>query len=481
LNNIYLDNKASEFQLLICFIFFMIVANVATLVFVVPDPELSLRHQELYKFLITLTLPFEFLTLFLALFTKFSRRVLVWTHFIAVYVAGCYGFFMTGGVFGPFSSFHLAFLLLTVAFFSPLISILFGISSFVAIVLCLFLTETQLFLPYVVGNEIIMTEQVIFFAILQMTTVIAVLIIISNIRESWSENEKLTSSLIKANEDLSSENELVEKKVQERTKELEIKARELLRAKNMADEAAQLKSNILANMSHEIRTPLTSIIGTADLLKETSDGENRELVDMIFKGGERLMDTLNSVLDLAQLEGRSAKLDVKATNLLDELRTVVEFFISSARSKGIGLTLEAASEGVFVANVDKAAFNRVIQNILGNAIKFTKKGKVEVSIWEEYSQVLLSISDTGIGMSEEFLPKLFDQFSQESMGESRVFEGNGLGMALTKPLVEMMKGTISVTSTLGKGSRFIVSFPSTSNSPNENLPSRGKDVTIDSV
>ena len=229
--------------------------------------------------------------------------------------------------------------------------------------------------------------------------------------------------------------------------------------REIAAEMMRLKSAFLSNMSHEIRTPLTSIIGFADILGEQVDDANREFTQLIEESAQRLMGTLGAVLDLAQLEGHSLEIKLEPTDLIAHTKALVASYAELAEEKGLTLEVDAGPEisaGVFV---DQSAQDRVMHNLVSNAIKFTRKGKVVVGIQADQEKVILKVEDTGIGIGKEFLPHIFDEFQQESKGIARIFQGSGLGLAITKRLVELMGGTIQVESKKGKGTTFTVTYP----------------------
>lgn len=228
-------------------------------------------------------------------------------------------------------------------------------------------------------------------------------------------------------------------------------------AKQEAEELASLKTAFLANMSHEIRTPLTGIIGFASVLTNEVSAEQQELTHLIELNGQRLLQTLNSVLDLSMLESGTLHIDPQPIDLADEIQQKVALLSPLAEKKGLGLTAHAPSEPIGVL-LDVGCFNRVLDNIIGNALKFTEEGHVRVTAQADDSHVTIEIADTGVGISEGFLPYLFDEFRQENMGLTRNHEGSGLGLAITKRLVDLMDGTIHVKSVLGEGTQVTLTF-----------------------
>jgi PAS domain S-box-containing protein len=250
---------------------------------------------------------------------------------------------------------------------------------------------------------------------------------------------------------------------------------ELVEAKEKAEEMARLKSAFLANMSHEIRTPLTAILGFADVLAREVTGEHREFAELIQEGGQRLSETLNSVLDLARLEAGGFKPLLETIDTSEAVRSVTGVFDSLALKKNVVLKATLPAEPTTV-RADRGALSRVLQNLIGNAIKFTDHGSVTVKIAAEHPHVRIDVIDTGTGIDSEFLPHLFVEFKQESTGLARSHEGSGLGLTITKRLVDLMDGSIEVESKKGEGSRFTVRLPMSEVSQEEKTEIVGVDL-----
>jgi PAS domain S-box-containing protein len=231
------------------------------------------------------------------------------------------------------------------------------------------------------------------------------------------------------------------------------------RGRAAAEEMARLKSSFLANMSHEIRTPLTAVLGYADLLSEEVSPEQRELVDLITRGGHRLLDTLNSVLDLSRLEADGVHPHLAPLDLGAEVAQSLRMLAPLAEQRGLSLSLTA--EPNVTAALDGACLARIVTNLVGNAIKFTEEGGVQVTVAADGPEARLVVADTGIGIPRNFLPYLFDEFRQETTGQARSHEGSGLGLAITERLVRIMGGRIEVQSRRPGGSTFTVTFPAT--------------------
>ncbi|CAN5468554.1 hypothetical protein BH23BAC4_BH23BAC4_13690 [soil metagenome] len=240
--------------------------------------------------------------------------------------------------------------------------------------------------------------------------------------------------------------------------EAEVARLEAEQAQEQAEEMARLKSAFLANMSHEIRTPLTGILGFASLLAEEVSNEHLEFVSLIEKSGKRLLETLNSVLDLARLEAGGLDVQPERVDVVSEARLGAQILSPLAERKGLSLSVIGPEESLF-AMLDRNALTRIIYNLVGNAIKFTSDGSVALTIDRIDRYVRIQVKDTGIGIAEEFLPHVFDEFKQESTGRERSHEGSGLGLAITKKLVMLMKGQIEIQSEKGVGSTFTITFP----------------------
>lgn len=237
--------------------------------------------------------------------------------------------------------------------------------------------------------------------------------------------------------------------------------RELLQAKETAEEMIRLKDSFLANMSHEIRTPLTGILGFAQVLMDETRGEKKQLATYIRDGGDRLLKTLNSFLDLAQLESNSINHNVERLDVVLETKNVVSHFVPEAHARNLELDIEAEADALY-ARVDRSIYVRILQNLLHNAFKFTKTGKIAVAIRSEPEWVCVDVADTGEGIAEDFLPSIFKEFTQESSGLTRSHEGAGLGLAITRRLLSLMGGSIDVESEKGQGTTFTFRLPTAS-------------------
>jgi len=243
----------------------------------------------------------------------------------------------------------------------------------------------------------------------------------------------------------------------------------LIKAKEHAEEMHRLKSSILNNMSHEIRTPLTGILGFAEMLSGDLAGEEEEHARIIMQSAERLMRTLDSVLELAQLERGETDLELEAIDLAEEVESSVVPLKQMADEKELTFQFIVSSPEVRI-RADEAFTHRIVTNLVSNAIKFTHEGRVTVEVGTREDEAFLRVTDTGVGIDADFQENLFDAFTQESTGLGRSHEGSGLGLAITKRLVDRLGGTITVESRRGEGSTFTVRFPRVSNGPAPERP-----------
>jgi len=246
--------------------------------------------------------------------------------------------------------------------------------------------------------------------------------------------------------------------------EVKLAQEEIKIAKDKADEANRLKNAFLENLSHEIRTPLNAIIGfgniIADLVKDKIDQSDYELLHNFNIGIRRLFRTLTQILELSQVDTGNYELKIEPVNLEEEVKKVIADLNSDIKQKNLDvvLSLDPAHPTVLA---DKPALNRILTNLIENAVKFTNKGYIKIESYSNYNETILfcSIKDTGIGISEEYLDHIFEPFSQEEDGFNRPFEGNGLGLALTKRYLDLINSSITVDSVKGVGSTFTFTLP----------------------
>ena len=234
---------------------------------------------------------------------------------------------------------------------------------------------------------------------------------------------------------------------------------ELKTAKEKAEEMSNVKSSFLANMSHELRTPMMGILGNAEIISiSTEDIEIKDMASAIYTSGQRLINTLNLILDLSRIEANKESLDIESLDVVSIIKDVVDHYSSAAWQRNLSLEFITRLDKIY-SNLDERLFREVLNNLINNAIKFTNNGGITVSLSTDADKMIIKVIDTGIGIPSESLGIIFEEFRQVSEGYGRNFEGTGLGLTITKKFVEKLGGTISVESKTDIGSEFTVVFP----------------------
>jgi PAS domain S-box-containing protein len=239
---------------------------------------------------------------------------------------------------------------------------------------------------------------------------------------------------------------------------------ELIIAKEKAEESDRLKSAFLANMSHEIRTPLNSIIGFSELLTDSAfeDDQKTQFIETIIANGNNLLNIISDIVDISKIEAgeitiRNSKIQVK--HFLDEIMAMHLMTVEGKKLQFNQTYDESLAEKEYSVFADKERLQQIFNNLISNALKFTSEGFIEIGCRLVDDRIEFHVTDTGIGIPPEFHNKIFDRFRQVEASYTRKFGGNGLGLAISKNLIELMGGKIWVESEMGKGATFYFTLP----------------------
>jgi signal transduction histidine kinase/CheY-like chemotaxis protein len=311
-------------------------------------------------------------------------------------------------------------------------------------------------------------EYVILHGVMVMAEAIILTFIIINATKQFIEVIRTQVTLDISNQQLNRFNITLEEQVRSRTQELESAlhkhielAEDFKSAKEEAISANQLKSEFLANMSHEIRTPLNSVIGFSDLLEqEVKEPKQIQYLHAIKNGGKTLLSLINNILDLSKIESGHMKVELHPLHLKPFLREIMSMFIEPGKKKGIEITYkldETIPEWIIA---DETRIRQILFNLISNAIKFTPKGSVHLSVHSHPStingmvDISFNIKDSGIGISPKNQIKIFDAFVQTDGQDTRQYGGTGLGLAICRKLAYLMNGDLLIESRLNEGSTF---------------------------
>ncbi|HEC62766.1 MAG TPA: response regulator, partial [bacterium] len=277
--------------------------------------------------------------------------------------------------------------------------------------------------------------------------------------------EKLAGELQQKNEQLEAQAEELQsqaEELQQTSDELQEQNIELETQQHQVEDANRLKSEFLSNMSHELRTPLNSVMALSRVLlmqsKDKLSEEEAGYLEIIERNGKRLLSLINDILDLSKIEAGKMDLNPRRFSLAGTIEVIIESLDPISDDKGIEMIQDLPPDLPEI-ETDEERVHQILQNLIGNAIKFTDKGSVSVSAQYDETNFSIRVQDTGIGISEEDLTNIFEEFRQVDGSTARQYEGTGLGLAIAKKATTILGGTLSVTSTLGKGSSFILTLP----------------------
>ncbi|MBN1446464.1 MAG: response regulator [Bacteroidetes bacterium] len=237
----------------------------------------------------------------------------------------------------------------------------------------------------------------------------------------------------------------------------------IIAEKERAERSERLKDAFIANISHEVRTPLNIILGytglIGEMLKTRSTEEEQGYFDSVQRGAQRLQRTVDMILSISRLQVGDILIEAKALELPGLLAHTLEDYRTAARQKGLTLSfVNDAPEAIVTA--DEYCILQTVQNLLDNAIKYTERGRVTLRLWQDAeARICISIADTGIGISEDYLPLIFEPYTQEEIGYSRSYDGIGLGLSLVKRYVELIGAALHIESAKNRGTTVTIEFP----------------------
>ncbi len=274
-------------------------------------------------------------------------------------------------------------------------------------------------------------------------------------------------------------NENLELKIEERTKDL-------IKAKEDAENANKTKSNFISQMSHELRTPLNAILGFGQLMKfdakQPLSSYHQDRLDSILKSGNHLLTLINELLDLAKIESGEMVMSIEPININDLTEEIFGMMNPIAKDQGIRLIDTSRNQKPTFINADEGRLRQVLLNLISNAIKYNREnGEVVLSYEEQLNgRLRIEIMDTGFGIPKEKHDRLFQPFDRLGVDEYKT-EGTGIGLTITKNLVELMNGEIGFESTLGKGTCFFIELPISTETDSENSAASSIENNLESV
>ncbi|MBN1117175.1 MAG: PAS domain S-box protein [Bacteroidales bacterium] len=234
-------------------------------------------------------------------------------------------------------------------------------------------------------------------------------------------------------------------------------------AKEKAEQNDRLKSAFLANMSHEIRTPMNGILGFTTLLSDPylSGEEKEEYIKIVHQSGQRMLDTLNDIIEISKIEAGILNLNIQKVDVNEKIEDLVRLFSSDVKKNNLHVIVNLIDDSQKIILTDSVKLNSILSNLIKNAIKYTENGIINIDCNIQGGNVLFCVKDTGIGIPKDRIESIFNRFEQADMTDTRAFQGSGLGLAIAKSYVEVQGGNIWVESEVGKGSTFWFTIPLT--------------------
>lgn len=237
---------------------------------------------------------------------------------------------------------------------------------------------------------------------------------------------------------------------------------ELIDAKERAEESDELKTAFLANMSHEVRTPLNGILGFLDMFldPDLDTEERKEYLEIIRSSSDRIVNTFNDIIEISMLESGQVKINLSDFNIIESAESIFKYFNIQAKKQGLRLSLINNTDcKKIVINTDKSKVESILSNYVKNALKFTKKGSIDINISVNDNNIIFAVKDTGIGVDVDKQDIIFDRFVQADSYVTRPYEGIGLGLSISKSYADLLNGKVWVESESGNGSTFYLSIP----------------------
>jgi len=390
-------------------------------------------------------------------FTSFFQKIWQLILLITVVVGGVGIDIMTMLVPENYSYYAGIMLVFSAGYF--LLKVRFFHASIAGWTILLFYNLGAIF--YAQASIMILISYNFFFISANLIGMIAAYNIEYFIRRDYFMNQELD----RQNEAVVDVNKNLEKIVEERTKEV-------VEAKNNAEQADRLKSAFLANMSHEIRTPMNGVLGFANLLKkpELTGEKQQKYIKIIENSGKRMLNIINDIINISKIESGLIDVKISESNVNEQIEYLYTFFKPEAEQKGIQLFFQnALSEHESIIKTDREKLFAILTNLVKNAIKFTSKGSIKFGYEKKDKFLEFFIKDTGVGIALEQKEFIFERFRQGSESLNRSYEGSGLGLSISKAYVKMLGGKIWVESETGKGSSFYFTIPYNNGYLKENI------------